>query len=226
MTLIPSPLHDLFRTPREGTTPDSAVILLHGLGADSHDLIGLADVWADLLPRTAFLSPDAPFACDMAPFGRQWFSMQVWSLEGFFDGVREATVPLTAYLENVQHRLSLPLERIALVGFSQGCIMALHVGLRLPRPLAGIVGYSGLLLGSETLAQELRSRPPVFLAHGDMDPVVPVTGSYGAEEILQANSVSVTLHISPNAPHTIAPDGLKLGGEMLQKWFGPNAVKS
>lgn len=221
---IPPKLRDLHRKPRNGKAPDSLVVLLHGLGADANDLIGLADTWGAALPQTHFVSPDAPFPCDMAPFGRQWFSMQVWSLAGFFDGVQHAAAPLNSYLEDLQQRFGLPWNRIALVGFSQGCIMALHVGLRRAESLAGIVGYSGLLIGPDVLENELQTRPPVILVHGDADPIVPVTGSLAARDVLGRLGVPVTLHVSPGAPHTIAPDGLRWGGLALREWLGKPAA--
>ena len=218
-----STLNDLHRKPQSNKAPDSLVVLLHGLGASASDLIGLADAWGDVLPNTHFVSPDAPFPCDMAPFGRQWFSMQVWSLSGFLDGVRQAAGPLNDYLDAVQQRFGLPWNRIALVGFSQGCIMALHVGLRRADAVAGIVGYSGLLIGPEVLENELETRPPVILVHGDADPIVPVTGSLSAQDVLKRLGVPVTLHVSPGAPHTIAPDGLRWGGLALWEWLGKPA---
>jgi phospholipase/carboxylesterase len=223
MTPLDTPLRDLHRKPRNGKAPDSLVVLLHGLGADANDLIGLADAWGDLLPGTQFVSPDAPFPCDIAPFGRQWFSMQVWSLSGFLDGVRQATAPLEGYLEGLHTRFGLPWNRIALVGFSQGCIMALHVGLRRPERLAGIVGYSGLLIGPEVLANELRTHPPVVLVHGDSDPVVPVSGSIMARDVLGRLGVPVTFHIDQGVPHSITPQGLRWGGLALREWLQPQA---
>ena len=216
-------LSDQHRKPRNGKAPESLVVLLHGLGADAGDLIGLADAWGDMLPTTHFTSPDAPFACDMAPFGRQWFSMQVWSLAGFLAGVRQAAAPLDAYLEDLQQQFALPWNRIALVGFSQGCIMALHVGLRRAERLAGIVGYSGLLIGPETLESELRTHPPVVLVHGNADPIVPVTGSMLARDTLAQLGVPVTLHVENGVPHTITPDGLRWGGLALREWL-PDAA--
>src|SRR5579871_1369604 len=133
------------RAPQSGGKPQSVVVLLHGLGADGGDLIGLAPYWAPQLPTTEFLSPHAPYPCDMAPYGRQWFSLQDRSPNMIVAGVQAAAPILEAYLDDVLRERGLPPERLALVGFSQGTMMALHVGLRRPQRLAGIVGYSGAL---------------------------------------------------------------------------------
>src|SRR6201997_5344382 len=161
------------RPPASGGTPRRLVILLHGLGADGNDLIGLAPYWAPLLPEAEFLAPDAPFPCDMAPFGRQWFSLQDRSPMSILAGVRAAAPILDAFIDDALEARNLEESRLALVGFSQGTMMSLYVGLRRAKALAGIVGFSGALIGSETLPQDIRSRPPVLLIHGDSDEIVP-----------------------------------------------------
>ena len=133
--------------PRTGGKPKSVVVLLHGFGADGNDLIGLAPHWAAQLPETEFVSPHAPFPCDMAPSGRQWFSFQDRSPDMVLAGVRAAATILDGFLDDVLAARGLDEHRLALVGFSQGTMMSLHVGLRRKAALAGILGYSGRLLG-------------------------------------------------------------------------------
>src|SRR5260370_27323072 len=165
-----------------GGAPRRLVILLHGLGADGNDLIGLAPVWAKLLPDAEFLAPNAPFPYDMAPYGFQWFSLQDRSPETVLAGVRATAPMLDAFIDDALAARGLSETDLALVGFSQGTMMSLYVGLRRPKPVAGILGYSGALIGAESLAAEIRSRPRVLLVHGDADPVVPFSALALAEK--------------------------------------------
>jgi phospholipase/carboxylesterase len=198
----------------KGATPKRLVVLLHGLGADGNDLFGLVPALAPVLPETAFLSPDAPYPCDMAPYGRQWFSLQSRTPEAIEAGVRASAAILDQYLDQALERLGLDDSRLALLGFSQGTMMALFVGLRRARPPAGIVGYSGRLVGT---AAEFRARPPVLLVHGDADNVVPPASLPEAVAELNAADVPVEWASRPGLGHGIDEDGLRLGREFLAR---------
>ena len=141
------------RPPASGGRPSRLVILLHGLGADGNDLIGLAPYWVPLLPTAEFLSPNAPFPCDMAPYGYQWFSAQDRSPTAVLAGVRSAAPLLQAFIDDALAERGLDDADLALVGFSQGTMMSLFVGLRRAKPVAGIVGFSCRLLAPEVLAE-------------------------------------------------------------------------
>jgi phospholipase/carboxylesterase len=203
--------------PASGGKPRQLVILLHGLGADGNDLIGLAPYWAPLLPEAEFLAPNAPFPCDMAPYGYQWFSFQSRELAAIEAGVRAAAPPLDAFIDEALSARGLSERELALVGFSQGTMMSLHVGLRRASPFAGIVGYSGALIGDVTLPGEIRSRPPVLLVHGEADDVVPFTAMGMAERALKAAGIPVTTLGRPGLPHSIDEEGLRRGGAFLKE---------
>jgi len=203
--------------PRRGGKPKSLVVLLHGLGADGDDLISLAPYWAPLLPETEFLSPHAPFPCDMAPMGYQWFSFQDRSPEAVLAGVRAAAPFLDGFLDDVLAARGLDESRLALVGFSQGTMMSLFVGLRRAKAVAGILGFSGRLIGEELLGEELRSKPPVLLMHGTADELVPFDSLGHAERHLQALGVPVTTLERPGLGHSIDEIELAKGGEFLKK---------
>jgi phospholipase/carboxylesterase len=212
MRTLTGPVHP----PAKGGAPKKLVVLLHGLGADGSDLIGLAPAWAPLLPDAEFVSPDAPFACDFSPFGRQWFSFQSRSPEHVLAGVREAAPILDNFLDEALTARGLADKDMALVGFSQGTMMSLYVGLRRKNPVAGILGFSGRLLAPELLAKELGSRPPVFLLHGDADPVVPFDSLALAMTGLKANGIACEQLVRPGLGHGIDEEGLRRGGHFLR----------
>lgn len=206
--------------PAQGGAPKKIVVFLHGVGADGNDLIGLAPLFQKILPDAAFFSPNAPYPYDMAPFGYQWFSLKDFGPETRLKGSRAAAPVLDAYLDHLLALFGLDAEKMALVGFSQGTMMALHVGLRRARPVAGIVGYSGMLSGPELLADEIRSRPPVLLVHGDADQVLPVASLAAAEGALKKVQVPVEAHVRPGLAHGIDEEGIRLGLDFLGRVLG------
>ncbi|MBX9726250.1 MAG: hypothetical protein K2X09_03200, partial [Rickettsiales bacterium] len=145
------------------------VIFLHGLGADGNDLLSLAPMLD--LPDTHFMSPNAPFPCDMAPYGYQWFSLQDRNPARILPEIRTAEPILNAYIDSALARFNLKPKDLALIGFSQGSMMALHTAPRRASAIAGVVGISGALFGAERLSSEITSRPPVCLIHGTHDEV-------------------------------------------------------
>ncbi len=208
--------------------PKELVILLHGLGADGNDLISLAPLFGRVLPGAAFVSPHAPFPCDMAPpgpsAGRQWFSFQDREPEAILAGARAAAGHLDAFIDAELERAGLPEERLALLGFSQGAMMALHVAPRRARQCAAVIGYSGALIGPELLAEEARSRPPVLLMHGEADEVVPFPSMAAAEQALRAAGFLVHGEARPGLGHGIDEEGLQLGAAMLKQSLYPEVV--
>jgi phospholipase/carboxylesterase len=202
----------------------SCVVFLHGYGANGADLLGLADPLGEHLPDTLFVAPDAPESCAGAPFGFQWFPIP-WidgsSEEESRAGMVRAVEDLNAFLDALMVDEDLLPEQVALVGFSQGTMMSLHVGPRREDELAGIVGFSGRLLEPELLADEVVSRPPVLLVHGDMDDVVPPQSLPQAAEALEgAGWKEVYAHVMKGTAHGIAPDGLGVALAFLRDKCG------
>lgn len=203
---------------------DSMVIFLHGYGADGRDLLGLADPLAPHLPNTLFLAPNAPERCGMNPMGYQWFPIP-WidgsSEEEAAAGLARASADLNAFLDRAMIDADMIPEQVALVGFSQGTMMSLHVAPRRDEAFAGVVGFSGRLLSPETLADEVIVRPPVLLIHGDRDDVVPIASLPEAAEALQgAGWTEVYAHVMKGTAHGIAPDGLSVALAFLRERFG------
>lgn len=206
--------------PLAGAKARQLVVLLHGIGADGNDLIGLAPHLARYLPEAEFLSPHAPYPYEAAPFGRQWFSLMDRTPAMMLAGVRAAAPILDGFLDAELEKRGLSDGRLACVGFSQGAAMALHVALRRAEPCAALVGYSGAMLGSESFGPEVRARPPVLLVHGDADEVVPVALHAAAVAALRSAHVPVTARIREGLGHGIDDEGLKLGADFLRSAFG------
>ena len=199
-----------------GGAPKSLVILLHGVGSDGNDLIGLAPQWAALLPGAEFVAPHAPYSYDMAPSGHQWFSVADRTPDKILAGVRDTAPIVEAFIDSELERTGLDAGRVALVGFSQGTMMSLYVGPRRRERLAGVLGYSGLLVGPETLADELASKPPILLIHGDSDEVVPVAARHKTVAALAAAEIPARWHICEGLGHGIDQPGLDTGGKFLR----------
>lgn len=211
------------RGPQSGETR-SAVVLLHGYGANGADLLGLADPLGDHLPDTLFVAPDAPETIPAMPSGLQWFPIP-WidgsSQEEAERGLMAAAADLDAFLDALMVDEDLLPEQVVLFGFSQGTMMALHVAPRREDSVAGVVAFSGRLLMPEMLADATKSRPPVLLLHGDADDVVPPQSMPQAAEALQAAGWrDLYAHVMKGTGHGIAPDGLQVALSFMRERLG------
>jgi phospholipase/carboxylesterase len=206
--------------PASGGAARSLVILLHGYGSNGDDLISLAPYWREALPSTAFVAPNAPEPCPGAPGGHQWWGFTSSDRTARSEGAARAAPVLDAFIDEELALNGLAEPQLALVGFSQGTMMALYVGPRRPRPLAGIVGYSGRLADGAGLSDPALTRPPILLVHGDADPMIPIAAFRQATAALIQNGFTVETHVSPGVGHSIDPTGLQLGGMFLAKVLG------
>jgi len=207
-------------SPLSGSAPKQVVIFLHGLG-DRGDggLLSICQMWQRALPDCEFLCPDAPFVFDMAPpdfGGRQWFSLREFTPASLEQGVIDAAPHMDAYIDHVLATRNLPPEKLALAGFSQGTMMALYVAPRRAGRVAGVLGYSGRLCGAARLKAEMKSAPPVLLAHGMEDEVVPFAAMAEAERGLTAAGIAVNTIACPNLGHSIDERGMVEGVRFLQ----------
>ena len=207
------------RMPPRSGKPAKLVILAHGYGSNGEDLMGLAPYFAQSLPDAVFVAPNAPEPVPGYQGGYQWFPLTRLDPQTTAAGVRKAAPTLDKFIDAELLRYSLPPSACALVGFSQGTMMALHVGVRRAEPLGAVLGYSGHLAAPEGVPVEVKSRPPVCLIHGDRDDVIPAGALFLAAQGLGAAGVGSLWKISRGAGHTIAEDGLQLGGRFLRDAF-------
>ncbi|HTI68220.1 MAG TPA: phospholipase [Caulobacteraceae bacterium] len=207
------------RVPPRSGKPAKLVILAHGYGSNGQDLIGLAPYFAKAVPDAVFVSPDAPEPVPGYPGGCQWFPLARLDPVTTAAGVRGAGPVLDRFIDAELLRYGLPASACALVGFSQGTMMALHVGLRRKQPLGAVLGYSGMLAAVEALPREIASRPPVCLVHGDRDDVIPPQALFMTAEGLAAAGTPALWRLCKGAGHTITEDALLLGGQFLRSAF-------
>lgn len=206
--------------PRRGARngrADALVVLLHGYGANGDDLIALADHWGQALPGAAFSSPDAPTPLPGAPGGRQWFPITALDPDAMAGGVRQAAPLVDAFIDAELARLNVDPRRLIIMGFSQGGMLALHVGPRRAVAPAAVASFSGALCAPDALAAEKTCAPPFLLVHGDADPVVPFAFMFEAGQALARAELGAVWHASPGLPHGIGPDGLEIGAGFFKR---------
>ena len=206
--------------PVAGGDAQQLIILLHGVGADGRDLIEIAPHLGQIFPNAAFVAPNAPNRYDQGLSGYQWISSGLRVEAEVLAQVQASAAILNNFIDMELETHRVGPERLALVGFSQGTMMSLYTAPRRAQPIAGILGYSGRLVGGDQLAAEAISRPPVFLAHGAMDPVLPIESMTAAQQTLEENGFSVQTLTCPNLGHSIDEDGLVQGTQFLRTVLG------
>jgi phospholipase/carboxylesterase len=206
--------------PLSGSRPNALVILVHGYGSNGADLISLARMIQPALPDAAFVAPDAPSQIPGMAGAYQWWPIETFSMAERAAGAAAAAAVLDAFITRELEEARLPSDRTLLVGFSQGTMMALHVGLRRPEPVAGIVGISGMLVAPDLLQAEIMSCPPVLLVHGVEDDIVPFGSMDLASKALAAAHVSVETHVSPGVGHSVSQDGLAASAAFARRVLG------
>lgn len=218
--------------PDSGKPARQLVVLLHGYGSNGDDLIGLAPYFSQALPDAAFYSPHAPEPWEGGMFGgRQWFSLAGYDPEAFrrnpetmaglersfFDGATRSAEALNTFMDRILSEHGIAARQLALIGFSQGTMMALHTAPRRADALGGVVGFSGAIVSGDRLAGEAKSRPPFLLVHGDADPVVPVEALDEVQKALQSARIPFQSHVVPDLQHGIDPTGAALAAQFLRE---------
>jgi len=212
-------LNDVSIKPINNGETKQVVIIVHGLGDSAEGIITLGEAMRPALLETEFVACDAPFPCEFSPFGYQWFSANDWTSSVVLNGVKKAAPYLNDYIDHIMESRNLSADKIALLGFSQGTMISLYVAPRRKEQLACVLGYSGALIGGENLSYERKSAPPVFLAHGEQDEVVPFESMSRASQGLKNANINVSALACPNLGHSVDDNGLTQGILFLKKHF-------
>ena len=210
-------LNSVIINPISKSSPKNAVILCHGYGGDGNDISILANYWKNFLPDTMFVCPDAPEICKVNPSGFQWFDLMDQTDDETLSKSLIAEKKLDNLINEVTSQNKLNLNDIALVGFSQGCMISLQTALKKRDKIKCLIGYSGKILNIKHLNQNINSKPEIFLMHGDKDAVVPINFLLEAKEFFNKNNYIIQTKIFKNCEHRIPTEGSSLGLEFLKK---------
>ena len=210
-------LNSVIINPISKSSPKNAVILCHGYGGDGNDISILANYWKNFLPDTMFVCPDAPEVCKVNPSGFQWFDLMDQTDDEILSKSLIAEKKLDNFINEVTSQNKLSLNDIALVGFSQGCMISLQTALKKRDKIKCLIGYSGKILNIKHLNQNINSKPEIFLMHGDKDAVVPINFLLEAKEFFNKNNYTIQTKIFKNCEHRIPTEGSSLGLEFLKK---------
>lgn len=200
-----------------GNKPKNAIILLHGYGGDGNDISVLANYWKRFLPNTIFFCPNAPEKCSVNPSGYQWFDLSKNDNNYIIKEALKAEYKINQFLNEIKNEYSLDLKNISLSGFSQGCMIGLNVALKLEEKINCLVGFSGRIIDKSNLIDKIKSRPNIFLLHGDKDVVVPVTNLLESKEFFLRANYKIKTKILKNCEHFIPTEASSLALEFLKK---------
>ena len=206
--------------PASGGPAKQLIIFVHGYGANGEDLISLSRYYAQVAPDAAFISPDAPYRCDGAPMGFQWYDVWMKDPVERLAAIRSTGEIFDNFVTGQLARHGLSEDKLVLIGFSQGTMMSLFTAPRRENAIAGIVGYSGRMESADTLKAEIRSKPPVVMVHGDSDELLAVSEMETAAATLRDCGVEIDTHIRPGLGHGIDEEGIRVGLAFVQKVLG------
>jgi len=210
-------LETILTQPLSNKKPKQAVILCHGYGGDGKDISSLALNWQRFLPDAIFLSPNAPETCSINPNGYQWFDLSSDKEEVIYEKSLLAEEKLSEFLDQVMNNFELKPTNLALVGFSQGCMMVVQVGLKKKEKINCLIGYSGKIINKKSLSNNINSKPKIFLMHGENDTIVSPLHLLEAKEFLANQNIKIKTKLFKNCEHNIPVEGLSLGLEFLKK---------
>ena len=203
--------------PLSKNKPRHVIVLCHGYGGDGKDISSLAINWQRFLPNTIFLCPNAPEICKDNPQGYQWFDLSSDKEELILEKSLLAEEKLNKFIDQVSDSLQLESKNLAIVGFSQGCMISIQVVLKKKQQIGCLIGYSGKIINKEYLSKNINSKPKIFLLHGENDTIVPPTHLLEAKEYLKNNGINIKTKIFKNCEHKIPVEGVSLGLAFLKK---------
>ena len=204
-------------SPLSKSAPKQVIILCHGYGGSGQDISVLAINWRRFLPEAIFLCPNAPEICSINPQGYQWYDLTSEKEEIILEKSLVAEEELNKFLDQVFNNLQLEPLNLALVGFSQGCMISIQVGLKKKEKINCLIGYSGKVINQKHLSNNINSRPKIFLMHGENDTIVPPTNLLEAKEYLENHGIKTKTKMFKNCEHRIPVEGSSLGLNFLKK---------
>jgi len=199
------------------SSPKNIVILCHGYGGDGNDISIVANYWKNFMPDTLFLCPNAPEICKVNPTGFQWFDLMDQTEEEIFSKSLVAEIKLNKFIDEVIIKNKVTINQVALVGFSQGCMISLQTALKRKDKVNSLIGYSGKIINKNHLSKNIISRPEIYLMHGDVDQVVPLTSFLESKEFFLKAKYKISTKTFKNCEHRIPTEGLSIGLEFLKK---------
>lgn len=205
-----------FKLSSNGVKPSKLVIFLHGVGADGHDLINLADEFVENLSKAVFLSPNAPYPYDLYPVGYQWFSLKDYNEDKLYEGIERALPILKEYIDENLFKYNLKYKDLILIGFSQGSMLAFQMAPRLADPCT-VIGFSGTLIKPDELKKNIKSMPKILLIHGSDDEVLPASRYITTHKSLNNMGFDVEGHLIEGLGHSINSECIKLANQFLKK---------
>jgi len=203
--------------PLSKNKPKQAIILCHGYGGDGKDISALAINWQRFLPDAIFLCPNAPEVCAVNPQGYQWFDLSSEKEEVILEKSLVAEKKLNIFLDQIFENFQLKPNNLALVGFSQGAMISIQVGIKNKEKINCLIGYSGKVINQKHLSENINSKPRIFLMHGENDTIVSPTHLLEAKEYLKKRGINVKTKMFKNCEHRIPVEGLSLGLGFLKK---------
>ena len=210
-------LNTIILEPLSKAKPKNAVILCHGYGGDGKDISILASYWKAHLPETIFICPDAPERCAVSPTGFQWFDLMDQTNDEILTKSLVAEIKLNKLIDEIKAEYDISADKIILCGFSQGCMISLQTGLKREDKINSIIGYSGKIIDTKHVENNIKARPDIILMHGDKDEVVPVSFFLEAKELFNRINYKIQTKIFQNCEHRIPQEGSSLGLEFIKK---------
>ena len=210
-------LNSVIINPQSKSSPKNIVILCHGYGGDGKDISILANYWKNFLPDTLFVCPDAPEICKVNPGGFQWFDLMDQTEDEILSKSLIAENKLNNFIDEVKDKNNINAKRVALVGFSQGCMISMQTVLKRKEEINCLIGYSGKILNIKHMENNIVSRPEIYLMHGDIDAVVPLNSLLEAKEFFDKQNYNINTKIFKNCEHRIPTEGSSIGLQFLKK---------
>jgi phospholipase/carboxylesterase len=204
-------------SPLSKNKPQQVIVLCHGYGGDGQDISNLAIHWQRFLPETIFLCPNAPEICSVNSQGYQWFDLSSDKEELILEKSLVAEEKLNTFIDQILNNFQLEPNKLALVGFSQGCMMSIQIALKKKKQISCLIGYSGKVINQKHLSDNIHSKPKIFLMHGANDTLVPPTHLLEAKEYLVKHGLKIKTKMFKDCEHRIPVEGVSLGLGFLKK---------